>query len=138
MMNNVLNSIFFVKGDTSLHIAVKNLLYSNVYELVKNKVDLNARNVKNETPLSCALDEKYDDFAIFLIHNGAKWEEYKNRRKNFFGRILSDNLKLNKHYIYEIKSLFNQYIDEDYEKNLCLIVNNFIDKIEDYRYLSNM
>lgn len=59
-------------GNTALHIAIQNNLYQQTSLLIRYKANINAVNLKNQTPLILAVKAKNDIIAQQLINQGAR------------------------------------------------------------------
>lgn len=59
-------------GNTALHIAIQNNLYQEASLLIRYNVDINAVNLKNQTPLILAVKGQKSSLAQQLINQGAQ------------------------------------------------------------------
>ena len=79
---NIMSDMVNNDGDTTLHISVRNNLFKNTSELVKNCNDpisyINKKNNKGETALHIAVSNGNYDMAYYLIRNGADVNSLNN------------------------------------------------------------
>lgn len=97
-------------GNTALHIAVKNNLSQQTNLLVRYKADINAVNLKNQTPLILAVKGKNNIIAQQLINQGAQLTTKDLTGKNALNYADESGLRL------VIKSSNNNQADLELSK----------------------
>jgi len=122
------------KGNTPLHYAASNSILS-LEELLKNKVDLEIKNLKGETPLFKSLDFKLkglnSSVLLKLINAGSNINAQDNNGDTILFRIISSGIHYNnKAYVVKhiLDSGYNINIKNKYGHDI-LSQSRFNDKI---------
>ena len=142
----VKNMYDFHISESSLHIANKNNFSDIIYKMIyEEECNLNVQDHKGNTVLHYALkNENFKLAKLYIVNNADCKILNKNNKspydfnKNFINKINNKRDKIVKAYYEDVKTFCDKEMGDNYEINLCNIVNGFINKTKDLKVLVEM